>query len=144
MSSWLGSDAIDTDVVVSPGSTTFVDRSSAMATASVCGFNARVRVRGFANDSGPWAAWAASGFCSTSRPKAEQKPDAAQAAQGPESLAKPRTRTRALKPQTDAVAMAEDRSTNVVEPGDTTTSVSMASEPSQEDIRMRAYQRYLE
>jgi hypothetical protein len=78
----------------------------------------------------------------TSRSKAEQKPDAPEAA---ESLPTPRTRTRAPKPQPDApVAVAGDRSTSVAETRDLTTSVSMASEPSEEDIRLRAYQRYLE
>jgi hypothetical protein len=94
----------------------------------------------------------------TSRSNAEPKPDADEAT----AAAKPRSRSRATKPQpSDApVAMANDRATTVGDstatptvgstPGngavldDQVTSVSMASEPSEEDIRMRAYHRYLE
>ena len=105
----------------------------------------------------------------TSRSNAEPKSDAMQASASP----KPRSRSRSAKTtQSDApVAMADDRATSVADvngipttsSADTgltlledrarasatngsgeSTSVSMASEPSEEDIRMRAYHRYLE
>jgi len=94
----------------------------------------------------------------TSRSNAEQKADAPEAA----SVGKPRSRARASKPQQTGspMALADDRSTTVAHAGDTRTSVSlsgngaapeeasasvsMASEPSEDDIRVRAYHRYLE
>ncbi len=97
----------------------------------------------------------------TSRSNVEPKPDAADA---PPPAAKPRSRARAGTPQqTEApMAMADDRATTVAEStgiptslslprvgersraAADSTSFSMASEPSEEDIRMRAYHRYLE
>jgi hypothetical protein len=96
----------------------------------------------------------------TSRSNSEPKPDAAEA---PAPAATPRSRARASKPRQtqEPVSMADDRATTVGEPIETPTtllaagystganvgdsaSVSMASEPSQDDIRMRAYHRYLE
>jgi len=97
----------------------------------------------------------------TSRSNAEPKPDAAQA---PEQASKPRSRARGAKPQQQGqppVALADDRATNVAErneaatsmsmsgmgdtpDADASTSMSMGSEPSEQDIRMRAYHRYLE
>src|SRR6476661_5196137 len=98
----------------------------------------------------------------TPRSNAEPKPDAAEATL---PAAKPRSRARAAKPeQSEApVALANDRATSVTDSTDRPTTVSvpaagngahqmddrsqsmsMASEPSEEDIRMRAYHRYLE
>ena len=67
----------------------------------------------------------------TTRSKAEPRPEAPAEA----SPLKPRARAKAPKKGADnAVGSAtSDR-----------TSVSMGSEPSEEDIRVRAYQRYLE
>jgi hypothetical protein len=97
----------------------------------------------------------------TSRSNAEPKPDAAEASA---PAAKPRSRARASKPQQiqEPVAVADDRATTVGDQIETpttlsatgygngaaaddgTASLSMASEPSEDDIRMRAYHRYLE
>jgi DUF2934 family protein len=67
----------------------------------------------------------------TSRAKAEPKAEAA-----PEAApAKPRMRTRATKSPSDKDVAADSGST---------TSVSMASEPNDDDVRLRAYHRYLE
>jgi DUF2934 family protein len=72
------------------------------------------------------------------RAKAESKPESAEpklesaAAAAP---AKRRTRTKAAKPISDTVVANDTVDT---------TSLSMASEPSDEDIRIRAYHRYLE
>jgi len=106
----------------------------------------------------------------TSRSKAEPKPDVPDAAAAPRA----RSRARGSNPEGDSVAaQADDRTTDVagrervpsdaIQPearaagaggqglpsdiapeSDTTTSISMGSEPSEEDIRTRAYQRYLE
>lgn len=67
----------------------------------------------------------------TSRSKSETKIQAAPAETAP---AKPRPRARAKKSTDD----------NVVAEAADTTSLSMASEPSDDDIRVRAYHRYLE
>jgi len=67
----------------------------------------------------------------TSRPKTEPKAEAA-AAPPPE---KPIARTRAPKTAANKKVAAGSLET---------TSVSMASEPSEDDIRLRAYHRYLE
>ncbi len=66
----------------------------------------------------------------TPRAKAEPKPE-------PAIEPAPKARSRAKAPKTAAdKAVAADSSE--------TTSVSMASEPSDDDIRLRAYHRYLE
>ena len=67
----------------------------------------------------------------TSRAKAEPKADVAADA----APAQPRTRTRATKPPADKDVAADSADT---------TSVSMASEPNEDDVRLRAYHRYLE
>src|SRR4051794_8518828 len=67
----------------------------------------------------------------TPRPKAEPNAEPAAAA----APAKPRVRTRGPK-----VAANNDVAADTLE----TTSVSMASEPSEEDVRLRAYHRYPE
>jgi len=67
----------------------------------------------------------------TPRSKAEPKLETAADA----APAKPRSRAKAAKPASNAI----------VANGTTeTTSLSMASEPSDDDIRIRAYHRYLE
>jgi len=66
-----------------------------------------------------------------SKPKAETTRAEAPA---PAPAAKPRTRARATKPSDKDVAADQAD----------TTSVSMASEPSEEQVRLRAYHRYLE
>jgi hypothetical protein len=60
------------------------------------------------------------------------KPEAAAAAAAP---AKPRTRAKATRKAGDKI---------VGDPPAGTKSVSMGSEPSEDDIRIRAYHRYLE
>jgi len=67
----------------------------------------------------------------TSQPKTEPKAEATAAA----APAKPRVRTRAPKVATNNDVAADSLDT---------TSVSMASEPSEDDVRLRAYHRYLE
>ena len=67
----------------------------------------------------------------TSRPKADPGSEAAAAA----TPAKPPARTRAPKATANKDVAARRAKT---------TSVSMASEPSEDDIRLRAYHRYLE
>ena len=67
----------------------------------------------------------------TSQPKTEPKAEAAAAA----APAKPSARARAPK-----TAANKDVAAGRLK----TTSVSMASEPSEEEIRLRAYHRYLE
>ena len=67
----------------------------------------------------------------TPGPKAEPKAEAAAAA----APAKPRVRTRAPKATANKDVAADSLET---------TSVSMASEPSEDDVRLRAYHRYLE
>lgn len=67
----------------------------------------------------------------TSRSKAEPRPEAAAEA----APAKPRTRARAAKATANKDVAGD--------PPDT-TSLSMASEPSEDEIRLRAYHRYLE
>jgi|SRR6476619_6940626 hypothetical protein len=67
----------------------------------------------------------------TSKPKTEIQAEAPAAA----APAKPRTRARAPKAASNKDVAADKAGT---------TSVSMASEPSEEQIRLRAYHRYLE
>jgi len=67
----------------------------------------------------------------TSQPKAEPK---AEAAETPAPV-KPAPRARAPKAAANKDVTARSRKS---------TSVSMASEPSEDDIRLRAYHRYLE
>jgi hypothetical protein len=67
----------------------------------------------------------------TSRTKPESQPESSA---GAAPLAKPAARPRAPK--------RADK--NVPDQGPEAPSVSMASEPSEEDIRVRAYHRYLE
>ena len=67
----------------------------------------------------------------TSRPKAEPTAEDAPAP----APAKPSARTTAPKAVANKKVAAGNRKT---------TSVSMASEPSEDDIRLRAYHRYLE
>ncbi len=67
----------------------------------------------------------------TPRAKAEPKPETASEAASP----RPRTRARAPKAPANKSVAADTSET---------TSVSMASEPSEDDIRLRAYHRYLE
>ena len=67
----------------------------------------------------------------TTRPKNEPEADAAAAL----TPAKPSARTRAPKTTADKKVAAGSRKS---------TSVSMASEPSEDDVRLRAYHRYLE
>jgi DUF2934 family protein len=69
----------------------------------------------------------------TSGPKPEPKAEAA-AAPAP-APAKPRARTQAPKAAANKDVAARSLKS---------TSVSMASEPSEDDIRLRAYHRYLE
>jgi hypothetical protein len=80
-----------------------------------------------------------------SRSKAEPKPavagDAAPAAK-PRARAKARTAAEPLP--NDTVVSDETEQTNVSGASRDTDSVSMASEPSEDDIRLRAYHRYLE
>jgi len=67
----------------------------------------------------------------TSKPKTEIQAEVPAAA----APAKPRTRARAPKAASNKDVAADKAGT---------TSVSMASEPSEEQIRLRAYHRYLE